>query len=238
MAKIKVKYVQLEPAAFLSDLDVQLMNAEEFGVYSRLIFFLYANGGQCLDDAPSMASLTNCSQNFENVWKKVSRKFYKRDGFIRHKRVDKEIKAAQVRHNKAVKAAKAKHTSTAQSVLGAEHEQCQRNVTKDKINNITNTKRKRKGISLLPNSFRLDFLTNLEKILPTTTKSDKSAFRNISVWVESKILAGENKTLLPRKIYQLAEQAKKGNKPIALFFDLLKKELNYIPPSTKVKEKL
>ena len=42
--KKDIKYVQLEPAAFLSDTDYQIMTAEQRGIYCSLIFYLYANG--------------------------------------------------------------------------------------------------------------------------------------------------------------------------------------------------
>ena len=44
------KYVSLEPNAFLSDKDFQLMNAEERGVYCTIIFYLYSNGGKIEKD--------------------------------------------------------------------------------------------------------------------------------------------------------------------------------------------
>ena len=42
----EVKYIQLEPAAFITDIDFMLMTAEERGVYCSIIFYLYANNGK------------------------------------------------------------------------------------------------------------------------------------------------------------------------------------------------
>ena len=42
----KIKYVQLEPAAILTDLDWQKMSAEERGVYWQIILTLYCHNGK------------------------------------------------------------------------------------------------------------------------------------------------------------------------------------------------
>lgn len=43
---MQVKYVQLEPAAFLSDAEWMQMSMAERGMYCTLIFLLYCNGGR------------------------------------------------------------------------------------------------------------------------------------------------------------------------------------------------
>ena len=39
----KIKFVYFEPAAFLTDIDFQMMNAEQRGVYTSIIFYLHCN---------------------------------------------------------------------------------------------------------------------------------------------------------------------------------------------------
>lgn len=108
-----LNYVQLEPAAFLSDAEFQLMLADERGVYFSIILYLYKNNGKLQVDAGAkhLALLSNYSgQNWEQVWKKIEKKFFITEGVLTHKRVTKELKKArkamQVAHNAGVRGAK------------------------------------------------------------------------------------------------------------------------------------
>lgn len=91
----QVKYVQLEAAAFLSNGDFQLMTATERGVYCTLIFYMLANDGKIKNDPKRIEQLANCDENFENVWKNVVKKFSDKNGYLRHKRVTKELAKAK-----------------------------------------------------------------------------------------------------------------------------------------------
>jgi hypothetical protein len=56
---MKVKFVQLEPDAFLTDLDFIAMTLEERGAYFTLIFYLYSNNGKCDLDISVLSKLCN-----------------------------------------------------------------------------------------------------------------------------------------------------------------------------------
>lgn len=75
---------------FLSSPDVQMMSIEEVGCYTLLIFNLYVNGGEIISDLNGLSRLCRGMIPPENVMKK----FYIRDGLLRHKRVDEELKKA------------------------------------------------------------------------------------------------------------------------------------------------
>jgi uncharacterized protein YdaU (DUF1376 family) len=123
MPKPKVKYVQLEPTAFLSDSVVQIMTAEEVGVYCLLCFNLYDSGGKLKYDLDIIRRL--CKVNGDFDFKLVLSKFQVRRGFIYHKRVTEELRKAQVKRDSAVKAAKAKWDKVCGRNADASPAQCQ-----------------------------------------------------------------------------------------------------------------
>lgn len=100
-----VQFVQLEPTAFLSDIDFQMMTAEERGVYCSVIFYLYANGGSIKlsgngditllsDSTNRLAHISNCDKTgvaWQEVWDKIKHKFIIDKGLLTHKRVTQEI---------------------------------------------------------------------------------------------------------------------------------------------------
>jgi hypothetical protein len=81
-------------------------------------------------------------------------------------------------------------------------------------------------ISSSPSS-RLLFDTELRKIISPKSKSDIAAFRNLIMWSESQ---GNQSRVL-----QVAKKAKGKEKPISMFFYLLKEELGYRPRGKKGK---
>jgi uncharacterized protein YdaU (DUF1376 family) len=109
MAKQKTKYVQLEPAAFITDLDFQMMNAEQRGVYCSLIFYLYCNDGKIelnnnsditlLDSQTSkLAVISGCLKtggDWDAVWSKIAHKFNLEGNCLTHPRVTEELERAE-----------------------------------------------------------------------------------------------------------------------------------------------
>ena len=91
----EIKYVQLESGGFLSDPDFQLMTDAERGIYTSIIFYMYDNDGKILDDPERIKRLTNCEEDFEKKWETVRKKFIKKDGYLAHKRVRKELAKAK-----------------------------------------------------------------------------------------------------------------------------------------------
>jgi len=103
----EIKHVQLEAGAFISDVDFQLMDAEQRGVYCSIILYLYANGGILnLDNADitllsdktnKLAMISNCNKagrEWKDVWSKISNKFQINGNILTHKRVTEELKRA------------------------------------------------------------------------------------------------------------------------------------------------
>jgi len=112
----KIKYVQLEPAAFLSDIDFQMMDAEQRGIYCSIIFYLYCNGGKLdlnsnnditlLDNKYSkIAMLSNCRKTgsqWQELWSKIAHKFQINGNILTHNRVSKELsKSKKLREAKS-----------------------------------------------------------------------------------------------------------------------------------------
>ena len=108
MASKKIKFVQLEPNAFLSDSDFQAMNAESRGVYWTLLLYLYTNNGRIKLDFALLAVLCACA-DFKRIWLKIKKKFLFKNGLIEHKTVNAEIKKArqyvQIQRRKGLKGA-------------------------------------------------------------------------------------------------------------------------------------
>ncbi len=109
-----IKYVSLEPGAFLSDIDFQAMSAEQRGVYISIILYLYTNNGKLKNDLELLSKMCNINGEFD--YQPVLSKFQIRRGFITHKRVDEELARAQTRHDAAVTAAKARWNSNADAM--------------------------------------------------------------------------------------------------------------------------
>ncbi len=107
--EMSVKYVWLEPAAFLTDIDFQMMNAEQRGVYWSIILYLYANNGKIdLNDNTDitllqtkvsvLAIISNCQKvgsDWDTVWGKIRHKFKITGNILTHKRVTEELERAE-----------------------------------------------------------------------------------------------------------------------------------------------
>jgi uncharacterized protein YdaU (DUF1376 family) len=108
--KINVRFVQLEPAAFLSDVDVQMWNATEVGCYWLILLYLYTNNGRVPNDQKGLSRICRCPRNFVRIWNKIAHKFIVAGAFLCNKRVDRELQAALSRytqtHLAGVKSAK------------------------------------------------------------------------------------------------------------------------------------
>lgn len=90
-----IKYIQFEPDAFLSDIDFQVMNDRQRGIYITLILYLYRNNGKLPNDVRTLFKLCNSTDQFFNDdWSVVQHKFIINDTGISHKRVTEEIEKA------------------------------------------------------------------------------------------------------------------------------------------------
>ena len=100
----KVNYVQLEPAAFLSDDDFQMMNDAERGIYCTVIFYMFCNNGRIKNDHKAIKRLCNVTSNFEQKWEGVMSKLYQKGVWLRHRRVDLELNKAKTKLHLSVEA--------------------------------------------------------------------------------------------------------------------------------------
>ncbi|HUW17669.1 MAG TPA: hypothetical protein VMW16_00020 [Sedimentisphaerales bacterium] len=115
--KNNIQYVQLEPGAFLADIDYQMMTAEERGVYCSIIFYLYANGGKLflteqesdtftVTNHHQIAALSNCfktGEEWKQIWRAVEKKFKIKKSVLTQKRVTRELaRAAKYRRDKSL----------------------------------------------------------------------------------------------------------------------------------------
>jgi len=83
-----------------------------FGCYWLIVINLYCNNGKLTDDINELKNLCKGTENFESIWKKIEKKFQKRNNQIKHKRVTKELRQAKrrmkVATNKGLKGAQAR----------------------------------------------------------------------------------------------------------------------------------
>jgi len=120
MAADKIKYVQLEAAAWVADPDWQMMTAEERGVYSSLILCLYANDGVIQlagngditllsKKTQGLGVISGCGktgQEWEYLWSRMRHKFLIEGNLLTHKRVTAELAKAAAKRRAASKAGK------------------------------------------------------------------------------------------------------------------------------------
>ena len=250
MARKQPKYVSLEPDAFLSDLDFQAMTAEQRGVYCTIIFYLYSNNGRMKFDEGMLRKLCNVNGEFD--FQTVLSKFQVRRGFIRHKRVSRELAKAQVFVDRGVKAANVRWNKQCLSNAQASPKQCnetKRDVTKrdekESKNTIPYNNRKEqcdKGDinanfgDFNSNSFSLRFVSALEGILKTRSKSDRSAIRNLSNWLNLQVLAKRFNEEIFLRVSDMAKESKNGRNPLAVFFSRMDEEIGYRARVVKEKQ--
>ncbi|MFA5382243.1 MAG: hypothetical protein WC356_03690 [Candidatus Micrarchaeia archaeon] len=120
MKKDKPEHFSFTPYKFTGDSDFQVMTDAERGCFVTIIFYLYQNAAICNLDLAGLKHLCN-SKDFENIWKKIEKKFSKTKRGFTHKKVAEEYKAAKKRmqtaRNKGVKGMASRYSgnSTANS---------------------------------------------------------------------------------------------------------------------------
>jgi uncharacterized protein YdaU (DUF1376 family) len=247
---MKIKYVQLESDAFLTDLDYIRFTPAERGLYCSLIFFLASNDGKCEFDPAALSRLCNCDnvQQFEQFWHTIAKKFQVRNGVIKHKRVTKELRKAkkmlQARRKAGQKGARVTWQNLIRAVgdavrHGQAHDQAKRRkgnvIEKESKDNNSNTNSNNLSCSSsnpvrLPANAHiqaLNFHQALISIIPPRSRSDRTCFHNVTQWLAEGTACGRFDNDTFTRVLDFAKEARAGQKPAAVFMALLKKELGY-----------
>ena len=233
---MKIKYVQLESDAFLTDIDFVQFTPTERGVYCSLILYLTSNDGKCTSDPQALSRICNCDsvEEFEKIWQRMSKKFRLRKGILHHKRVTKELSRAkkllQAKRKGGLSTARKRRHSTSIAVSTADAKERKRNekVSKD----ITNTNTADLS-AITSDSLRhsqsnaLRFINALSRLIPPRSRSDRTYFRNVAEWLAEGCTGGRFTGEIFERVLDYAKQARQGNKPAAVFMSILKEELGY-----------
>ena len=240
--KMKIKYVQLESDAFLTDIDFVQFTPAERGVYCSLILLLTSNDGKCMFDPQALSRICNCQsvEEFEKIWQRISKKFQLRKGTIRHKRVSKELKKAkhfrQVFINAGVKGAKKRWHGDGPPNRGPIAKETKGNVkvSKDLTNtntadhSVSSSDSLRTGSATGEQLRALRFNDALGRIIPPAGRSDRTCFRNVTNWLNEGCAGGRFTGEIFERVLDYAKQARQGKKPAAVFMAILKEELGYV----------
>ena len=232
---MKIKYVQLESSAFLTDLDFIAMTLEEKGAYCTLILYLYSNSGKCGLDIPVLSRLCNCKnvKTFEKIWQNVSKKFQIRNGIIKHKRVTKELRSAkrfrQAKSRAGLKGAQKRWHSHSTAVTKERKGNVIEKESKDTSYSDTSEQSLSSSNSARSQVQTLNFNLALINIIRPRSQSDRTCFHNIHRWLTAGCATGEFNDQIFGRVLDYAKEASQGRNPAAVFMALLKKELNYRP---------
>jgi uncharacterized protein YdaU (DUF1376 family) len=233
---MKIKYVQLESDAFLTDIDFVQFTPAERGVFCSLILYLTSNNGKCTSEPEALSRICNCRsvEEFETIWQRVSKKFQLRKDIIRHKRVSKELKKAkhfrQVCAEAGLKGASKRWGGHSRPNGVAIAKERKRNEKGSK--DITNTN-SADQTAITSDSLRhsqsnaLRFIDVLSRIIPPRSRSDRTCFRNVADWLAEGCSAGRFTSEIFQRVLDYARQARQGDNPAAVFMSILKEELGY-----------
>ena len=236
---MKIRFVQLESQAFLTDLDFVGFSAAERGVYCTLILQLYCSGGKCEFDPPVLERLCNC-ENFEQIWERIGKKFQTRSGVIKHKRVTKEMqkarKFAQRQRAAGLASARKRQPRLNHGSTTVQPTKTKGNVIEKESKLTTNTNSCEQAPSS-SSSVRdasssaagegLHFHEALNSIIRPRSQSDRTCFRNVTNWLTAGCASRKFNSQIFARALDLAREATTGKNPAAVFMVLMKKELRY-----------
>ena len=234
---MKIKYVQLESDAFLTDIDFVQFTPAERGVYCSLILLLTSNDGKCMFEPEALSRICNCDsvEEFEKIFQRMSKKFQLRKGVIRHKRVTRELgrakKLLQAKRRGGLSTAKKRWHSggTANSTANAKETKGNVKASKDITNTNTADHSACTSDSLRASQLNaLRFTEALSRIIPPAGRSDRTCFRNVTNWLVEGCVSGRFNTEIFERVLDYAKQARQGKKPAAVFMAILKEELGYV----------
>jgi uncharacterized protein YdaU (DUF1376 family) len=213
-----------------------------------MILFLYSNDGKCEFDPAALSRVCNCdnTQQFEQLWQIVSKKFQVRNGVIKHKRVTKELTKAkkfiQAKRKAGVKGANKRWHSHNTAITKETKGNVIEKGSKDSSYSNTTEQPYPVSSSVRPrpdNDFHiraLRFNEALMSIIKPRNQSDRTCFRNIISWLRTGCETGKFNEQIFSMVLDYAKEASLGKNPAAVFISLLKKELDYRPKAIKAKQ--
>jgi len=250
--KIKIKHIRFEAAEALNDAEVASMTDSQYRAYWQLIFYLYCNYGKCSAEPEVLASICMHTPDVlyfqQKIWPKIGKKFRKKMNVVTHKRVTKELKRAkkllqakinagirsgQVRRAQLEQRSNTRPTNENENEIEGKPSNSKRSKVKpyseDKETNRKTNTSDLQNLSVSDfASVRLRFVSTLENIITPAGKSDRIANINLVDWLIDGIIKQKFSEQIFNRVLDYAYEAqKKGNKPIALFFSTLRRELGY-----------
>ena len=256
---MKIKFVQLESDAFLTDIDFIQMSPSERGVYCSLILYLYSSGGKCEFDMQALARLCNCqsSEEFEKIWERISKKFQVRKNVVKHKRVTKELNKAKNFRQAKSRAGLSGARKRWHSQIGVNGETVPNRrkgnvIGKERQDNLSNSNTISRLRALSSSSSvrsplsrgqgqplsvdsqiqALHFNDALCRIIHPRTRSDRTCFHNVTNWLVEGFTSGKFDSDIFNRALDYAKEARSGQRPAAVFMALMKKELGYRKQAT------
>jgi len=254
---MKIKYVQLESDAFLTDIDFVQFTPAERGVYCSLILYLTSNDGKCTSEPEALSRICNCDsvEQFEKIWEKVSKKFQSRNGMIKHKRVAKELSRARKLRQAKRKAGLSGAEKRWQShrtdrgddmanrrkgnVIGREDKDTSNtNTINQSLSSTSSLRSSPEGVSpsgaddqtprTADSQIRaLHFNEALTGIIKPRSRSDRTCFANVTRWLAEGCARGRFSDEIFGRVLDFAKEARRGRNPAAVFMAILKQELSY-----------
>ena len=244
---MKIKYVQLESDAFLTDIDFVQFTPAERGVYCSLILYLTSNDGKCTSESEALSRICNCDgvEEFEKIFQRMSKKFQLRKGVIRHKRVTQELgrarKLLQAKLRGGLSTAKKRWHSGGSANSTAITKETKGNVNEKVSKDLTNTADHSAITSDSLHSEQhkaLRFIEALSRLIPPRGRSDRTCFRNVTDWLAEGCVSGRFTAEIFERVLDYAKQARQGKKPAAMFMARLKEELGYVKKGKSEKSKV
>jgi len=231
---MKVKYVQLESEAFLTDLDFNAITLEERGAFFTLILYLYSNNEKCDLNISVLSKLCNkIPKAFEKIWQSISKKFQTRSGEIKHKRVTKELKRAkkfiQAKRKAGLKGADKRWHSQSTAITKETKRNVTGNESKDSSYSNTTGRSCSASTSIRPHPDKdsqiraLHFNDALESIIKPRNQSDRTCFRNITTWLRTGCATGKFNEQIFTRVLDYAKESSLGRNPAVVFISLLKR---------------
>lgn len=246
--------IRLKPGDFLEEWAEQPdWSMADFGLYWFLVCSLYRHGGKIEFEPAKYAKVARTSVSaIEKSWKKVNLKFLVDNKQIRHKRVDAELRRSR----------RALQTAIAAGVKGAKKRWRLDNnpnsdpnsdpidapnadrTTERQIDRQTERQsdgREKTGGKDPPAASQFPSLSSISlrarerfgEALPVIGTRNKKAVQNFWVWLTAEVFEGRRDSQVFDVVVDWAAEARqKGDRPMAYFFDTVKRELGYKPKET------